>query len=148
MVRRLAGVISLSVLSLSGCRHSDSSPPPYVADFEGKPSLAANMASMEVHLSRLFRALNGGRMDAAVRVSASELLRLQRESRGLYPSEWTGLPEQEKRALVASYRASAVAMADLLEALLVSIDKKDSHEAKAILERIDSFRRKCHVEFG
>lgn len=149
MVRVAAGLAVLFVLPLGGCLHSNAAKnTSSAADQEQVVSLAAKMASMEIHMSRLFSALNAGRIDVVMRNSATELLRLQRESSALFPLEWDELPESEKRERVRNYRTSALAMADLLQELIGIIDKNDPHGARLMLERIDSFRRQCHVKFG
>ncbi len=117
-------------------------------DKSEEDSLAANMASMEVHLNRLFRQFGGDTIDEHSEESASALLSLQRESISLVPEAWCELPESERSVKIDQYTFRALQMVELLEDLLAFVKDRDLELAKKGLETIDRYRRECHVRFG
>lgn len=137
----------LGVLLCSGC-----TTPSLVSGMctEGNDnvSLATHMASMEVHLNRLFRQFGQGKIDEHSEEDASALLELQRKSVVLVPEAWCDLSESERATRVEQYCFRALQMVELLEDLLACVRNRELELAKKYLETIDQYRRECHVRFG
>lgn len=106
------------------------------------------MASMEVHLNRLFRQVGNGTIDELTEREASSLLALQKESVAIVPEAWCDLPQAERATVLAQYRLRALSMVGLLETFLVHLRNRDLDQATEWLEKIDRQRRECHVRFG